>query len=60
MDEVRSGGSYISQSDQRVHFGLGKAVRADLEVHWPSGQVDKIAGIAANRVITVVEGKGHS
>src|SRR5229473_2240709 len=58
MDEVRSGGSYISQNDLRVHFGLGKATRADLEIRWPSGVVDKIAGVAANQVIKVVEGKG--
>ncbi|MBV9760122.1 MAG: CRTAC1 family protein [Acidobacteriaceae bacterium] len=58
MDEVRSGGSYISQSDLRVHFGLKKAAKADLEIHWPSGQVDRMAGVKANRVITVVEGKG--
>ena len=36
MDEVRSGGSYISQSDLRVHFGLGKAEKVSLEVHRPS------------------------
>jgi hypothetical protein len=57
MDEVRSGGSYISQSDLRVHFGLGKAIKADLEIHWPSGQIDKIPGVAANKVVTVTEGK---
>jgi hypothetical protein len=58
MDEVRSGGSYISQSDLRVHFGLKKATRADLEIRWPSGILDKIAGVKANRVVTVIEGKG--
>jgi hypothetical protein len=58
LDEVRSGGSYFSQSDLRVHFGLAKAAKADLEVHWPSGQVDKIVGVKANQVVTVVEGKG--
>ena len=58
MDEVRSGGSYISQNDLRVHFGLGKATKADLEIRWPSGLVEKIAGVAANRVVTVTEGKG--
>lgn len=57
MDEVRSGGSYISQSDLRVHFGLATAVKADIEVHWPSGVVDKLPGVQANQVITVVEGK---
>jgi enediyne biosynthesis protein E4 len=60
MDEVRSGGSYISQSDLRVHFGLKKANKADIEVHWPSGQIDRVAGVKANRVITIVEGKGAS
>jgi hypothetical protein len=60
MDEVRSGGSYISQSDLRLHFGLGKATSADLEIHWPSGLVDKLAGVQANRVVTVAEGKGLS
>ena len=58
MDEVRSGGSYISQNDLRVHFGLAKASRADLEIRWPSGVVDKIVGVAANQVVTVIEGKG--
>ncbi len=58
MDEVRSGGSYISQNDLRVHFGLGKASRADLEIRWPSGVVDRLTGVAANQVITVIEGKG--
>jgi len=58
MDEVRSGGSYISQSDLRVHFGLGDAKTADIEVRWPSGVIDRLAGVAANRVITVVEGRG--
>lgn len=58
MDEVRSGGSYLSQNDLRVHFGLGKAEKADIEVHWPSGVVDKIPGVAAGQVITVVEGRG--
>ncbi|MBV8894873.1 MAG: CRTAC1 family protein [Acidobacteriaceae bacterium] len=58
MDEVRSGGSYFSQSDLRVHFGLNKASKADIEVRWPSGQVDKLVGVPANQTIVVVEGKG--
>jgi hypothetical protein len=57
MDEVRSGGSYNSQSDLRVHFGLGPATEAEIEIHWPSGVVDRLRS-GANRVITVVEGKG--
>jgi hypothetical protein len=57
MDEVRSGGSYISQNDLRVHFGLAKAETADIEIHWPSGLVDKLLGLAANKIYTVIEGK---
>ena len=58
MDEVRSGGSYISQNDLRVHFGLGKADAADIEIHWPSGLTEKLPGLQANRIYTVVEGLG--
>ncbi len=59
MDEVRSGGGYLSQSDLRVHFGLGKAEQVQsLEVHWPSGQIDTVREIPANRVIYVQEGEG--
>ena len=56
--EVRSGGSYISQNDLRVHFGIGLAETADLEIHWPSGHIDRVNGIAANQVVTIVEGEG--
>jgi len=55
-DEVRSGGSYISQNDMRVHFGLGDAKAADIEIHWPSGIVDKLAGVTANQILVVKEG----
>jgi enediyne biosynthesis protein E4 len=59
IDEVRSGSGYISQSDLRVHFGLGKADRVEsIEVRWPSGQVDTIRDIPANRLIYVKEGSG--
>jgi hypothetical protein len=59
IDEVRSGGGYFSQSDLRVHFGLGKAHRVDLlEVRWPSGQVDTVKDIAINQLVTVKEGVG--
>jgi hypothetical protein len=56
MDEVRSGSGYISQNDMRVHFGLGAAPKADLEIHWPSGQVDRLIAVQANQVVTVTEG----
>jgi hypothetical protein len=59
IDEVRSGGSYLSQSDLRLHFGLGEATRADrLTVRWPSGLVDTINNIPADRHIVVEEGTG--
>jgi hypothetical protein len=59
IDEVRSGGSYISQNDLRVHFGIGKAEKVDLlEIHWPSGQVDTLKEIKANQLIFVKEGSG--
>jgi enediyne biosynthesis protein E4 len=57
MDEIRSGGSYLSQNDLRAHFGLGKATGAEMEVHWPSGVIDRFRA-AANQVVTVIEGKG--
>jgi hypothetical protein len=58
-DEVRSGDSYISQSDLRLHFGLEQRKRIDLiEIRWPSGVVDKVTDIKVNSIITVKEGKG--
>jgi hypothetical protein len=59
IDEVRSGGSYISQNDLRIHFGLGKAEQVDLlEIRWPSGQVDTIKDIKVNQQLFVKEGEG--
>ena len=59
IDEVRSGGSYYSQSDLRIHFGLGKANKVDLlEIRWPSGQTDQLKNVSANQLIFVKEGEG--
>ena len=59
IDEVRSGGGYFSQSDLRVHFGIGKAEKVDLlEIRWPSGQVDVIKDIKPNQLVYVKEGAG--
>jgi enediyne biosynthesis protein E4 len=58
MDEVRSGGSYISQNDFRLHFGLGKATSANLAVRWVDGKIENISNVAAGQVVTVEEGKG--
>jgi len=58
-DEVRSGDSYLSQSDLRLHFGLEKRAKIDqIQVRWPSGTVDKISGVGVNRIVTIKEGQG--
>ena len=59
LDEVRSGDSYISQSDLRLHFGLEKRTKVDsIQVHWPSGVIDKVSGVGVNRIVTIREGQG--
>jgi hypothetical protein len=60
MDEVHSGTSVMSQSDLRLHFGLGKAGTADwIEVRWPTTQkVERFTSIQANRFLTIREGEG--
>ncbi|HEU4712117.1 MAG TPA: CRTAC1 family protein [Pyrinomonadaceae bacterium] len=59
IDEVRSGDSYISQSDLRLHFGLEQRSKVDLiQVRWPSGTVDKVTSVGVNRVVTIKEGQG--
>jgi hypothetical protein len=59
VGEVYSGGSYISQNDMRVDFGLEQRIKIDLiEVHWPSGAVDRVTNIDANTIITIREGQG--
>ena len=59
ISEVRSGASYISQNDMRLHFGLEKRTKIDLiEIRWPSGAVEKITNTAANKFLTVKEGQG--
>ena len=58
-DEARSGGSYISQSDFRLHFGLGSAEKIEsLEVRWPSGKVETFKNLAADRFYALLEGEG--
>ena len=58
-DEIHSGGSYLSQNDLRVHFGLGSVTRIDsVEIRWPSGAIDKIGSLAVDQFYSVLEGKG--
>jgi hypothetical protein len=57
--DVLSGGSYLSSNDMRVHFGLGNLDKVDqLEIHWPSGTVEKMTPPAVDRIYTITEGKG--
>lgn len=58
MDEVRSGGSYISQSDFRLHFGLGKATSANISVRWLDGTTQNFPAVAAGQIVTIQESKG--
>jgi hypothetical protein len=58
IDEVRSGGSFISQNDFRLHFGLGKANSADLSVRWTDGKNESYPAVAAGQIVTIQEGKG--
>ncbi|HLI34705.1 MAG TPA: CRTAC1 family protein [Terriglobia bacterium] len=58
-DEVRSGGSYLSASDLRLHYGLGECRSVDLlEVHWPSGRIEMVRNPPVNHFLTIEEGQG--
>ena len=58
-DEIHSGGSYLSQSDLRLHFGLGSASKIDsVEIHWPSGNIEKLANLSADQFYAVRQGRG--
>jgi enediyne biosynthesis protein E4 len=58
IDEVRSGGSYISQNDFRLHFGLGRANSADVSIRWLDGKVESFSSVPAGQIVTIEEGKG--
>jgi hypothetical protein len=56
---LRSGSSYLSSSELVLTFGLGSHAQADaIEIHWPSGQVDRLTSVPADQIITVKEGAG--
>jgi enediyne biosynthesis protein E4 len=59
LDQVQSGGSYLSQSDLRIHFGLGGHEKVDkLEVFWPSGKVETLTNVGADHFYLLKEGEG--
>jgi hypothetical protein len=57
--EVMSQGSYCSANDPRLHFGLGAALTAGVEVRWPSGLVESLKSVTANQLLTLREGAGQ-
>src|SRR5664279_514245 len=59
VDQAKGGTSYMSASDPRIHFGLGRRSKIDsFVITWPSGQVDKLVNIPTDAIITVKEGVG--
>lgn len=61
VDEVRSGDSYLSHSDWRLHFGLGATrIVTEAQVNWPSGLIERWQNLSINQVYTLVEGKGQT
>jgi hypothetical protein len=59
FDEVRSGESYLSQNDPRLHFGLGAEEKMDqVEIRWPNGNKEILKDVPADFIYTVIEGAG--
>jgi hypothetical protein len=59
FSEVRAGGSYLSQNDPRLHFGLGtEASMSEVEIKWPSGRIEVLRNVPADFIYTVIEGEG--
>jgi hypothetical protein len=59
VDEIHSGGSYLSQNDTRVHFGVGDATKIDsVEILWPSGKIDRIKNLSVDTFYFALEGQG--
>lgn len=57
--EVRSGSTFMSQSDFRLQFGIGGAVGVDgVEVTWPDGMVEKLGALTGGRILTITQGRG--
>jgi hypothetical protein len=61
VDEVRSGSSYVSNSDMRVHFGLGAADKIEwIEIRWLSGLTERFTNLPVDQIHTLKEGTGVS
>jgi hypothetical protein len=61
VQEVRSGSSYLSSSDLRLHFGLGTGSKVDrLEIEWPSGLRESFSASSLDHFVTLTEGTGKA
>jgi hypothetical protein len=59
FDEVRGGGSYISQNDLRLHFGLGSTDKMnEVTIRWPNGETEVLHDLPADFIYTIIEGTG--
>jgi hypothetical protein len=59
MREIKSGSSYLGQSELRAHFGLGAATQVErLDIRWPGGQTETVRGTMVNRLVTISQGRG--
>jgi hypothetical protein len=59
VDEVRSGSSFVSNSDMRVHFGLGAVTKIDsAQIRWPSGLLERFENLRVDAINTIKEGSG--
>ena len=58
VDEVRSGGYFLSQGEFRAYFELGDHVKADVRIRCPADKVETFTGLAANQLVVIQEGKG--
>jgi hypothetical protein len=58
-EEIRSGGSYLSQNDLRIHFGIGNATKIDsVEIRWNSGKVETLRNVEIDKFHAILEGEG--
>ena len=61
VNEVRGGGSYLSQNDLRVHFGLGDKPEIEaVLVHWPDGVKERFEGVKSDRILKLRQGAGKA
>lgn len=59
VEQSKGGMGYMSASDPRIHFGLGKRTKIEsLEITWPGGQVDRLTNVPVDKIIAVKEGTG--